>query len=165
MSTYSSFPLGARIGVWLGGIIATLLVLLLLFRMMFVNYVENYQLAYQFDTRNGQITILPDRGYIVTWPVLVRVNTIDLRPMQVCISSVLRVLNCKLVQFNADNPDAVRAFLDWHGRRDYEGPNAGSSPGLSNSNTFQSLLMNYAYDGRGQSYPFLTILRELRSDE
>ncbi len=162
---FSSLSLGQRITVWLGVITITLSVLLLLFRMMFVNYVENYQLAYKFDARNGEITLLPDRGYIVTWPILVSVHTIDLRPMQVCISTVLHVLNCKLVQFNADDHEAVQTFLAWHGRRDYEGPSSSSSTSMNDSNYFRSILLNYAYDGQGRSYPFLTILRELRSEE
>src|SRR5579863_1592770 len=66
------------------------------FWALFVNYVDNYQLGYKFDARSGQITILSHSGYVVTPPFVVSVHHIDLRPMQVCISAIQRVLNCKL---------------------------------------------------------------------
>jgi len=143
------------------------LVCLLFFRMLFVNYVDNYQLGYKFDSRTGEITILPHTGYVVTPPFVVSVHHIDLRPMQVCISAIQRVLNCKLVQFNPDI-EATRLFLSWHGRQDYDGPGTSSSQSTSGASSytyFQSVLLNYAYDGAGKSYPFLTVLRELKPDE
>lgn len=157
----------ARAGVWVGVCFATLLLLAGLFRMTFVDYIENYQLGYQFDARTGEITILPHAGYVVTPPLVVKVHHIDMRPMQVCISAIQRVLNCKLVQFNPQ-PEAVRLFLAWHGRQDYNGPGTSSGQGTSGASSytyFQSVLLNYAYDGGGKSYPFLTVLRELKPEE
>lgn len=130
------------------------LVGLLGFRLVCVNFVENYQLGYKFDTRTGETTILPRTGYFVTPPLLVKIHTIDLRPMQVCISSNARVLNCKLVQFNKDG---VELFISWHGRADYEGPGSG------NVSNLDDILEAYAYEGTGRSYPFLTVLRELKT--
>ena len=137
-------------GIWVGGICGAGLVLLILFRMMFVNYVDNYQLGYKFDARTGYITVLPHQGYVVTPPFVVSVHTIDLRPMQVCISAIQRVLNCKLVQFDQEGLDL---FLSWHGRANY--------PMVS----LQDILKNYAYDGGGRAYPFLKVLKELKPEE
>ncbi len=131
---------------------------LLLFRMMFVNFVDNYELGYKFDSRTGEITILEEPGYYVTLPLVVSVHTIDLRPMQVCINANSRVLNCKLVQFDKAG---VKLFLSWHGRASYEGPGSGTS----SATTFSEILKSYAYDGSGKSYPFLTVLRELKPEE
>jgi hypothetical protein len=157
-----------KIVMTLSGLFALALVLLILFRILFVNYVDNYELGYKFDARNGEITILPHSGYVVTLPFVVSVHHIDLRPMQVCISAIQRVLNCKLVQFNPDS-EAVKLFLSWHGRQDYDGPGTSSSSqstdGASRYTYFQSVLLNYAYDGSGKSYSFLTVLRELKPED
>jgi hypothetical protein len=119
-------------------------------------YVENYQLGYRFNSQNGSITVLDRPGYHFRNIIFDRINTVDLRPMQTCINANQRVLNCKLVQFNPDrenNYAGFRTFLSWHGRADYEGS------GL------EEILKSYAYDGNARTYPFLTVLRELRSDE
>lgn len=126
---------------------------LLFFRIMFVNFVDNYEQGYKFDLRIGQIERVDHTGYVVTWPFIVQVHTVDLRPMQVCINANSRVLNCKLVKFN---PDGLELFLSWHGRSDYN--NGGTS-------NFNQILMSYAYDGSGRTYPFLTVIRELKNEE
>lgn len=157
-----------KLGIGFGGLAVISLILLCLFRVLFVDWVDNYQIGYMFDARNGKITVLPHTGYVVTLPFVVKVHHIDKRPMQVCISAIQRVLNCKLVQFNSDDSKAVELFLSWHGRKDYDGPGTSSSQstsGASNYTYFQSVLLNYAYDGSGKDYPFLTVLRELKPDE
>jgi hypothetical protein len=128
---------------------------LIAFRILFVNFVDNYEVAYRYDVRVGKIEVLDKKGYIYSWPVIVSINTIDTRPMQVCISGNKRVLNCKLVQFN---PAGAELFLQWHGRKDYdiEATTEGS---------FNDILKSYAYDGSGKSYPFLTVVRELKPEE
>ena len=145
-----------------GGILILAFVGALLFRMMFVNFVDNYELAYKFDARSGAVTLLEGHGYYVTPPLLVSVHHIDLRPMQVCISANQRVLNCKLVQFN---PDGASQFISWHGRDNYDGPGNASRQGSAGTTTFSEILKAYAYEGTGKSYPFLTILRDLRTEE
>jgi hypothetical protein len=150
-----------------GFFVALILICLVLFRTSFLTYVDNYQLGYKFDARTGEVTILPRSGYFVATPFVVSIHHIDLRPMQVCISAIQRVLNCKLVQFNPD-PAAVKLFLSWHGRQDYDGPDTTSSQSNSayiDYTYFQGVLLNYAYDGSGKSYPFLTVLRELKPEE
>ena len=141
-------------GVTLGVLIVVALVILLIFRMVFVNFVDNYELGYKFDSRTGQITVLKESGYYVTAPIVVNVHTVDLRPMQVCINANQRVLNCKLVQFN---PNGIELFLSWHGRQDYDVGGHGGN--------LHQILLSYAYDGSGKSYPFLTVLRELKNEE
>lgn len=128
------------------------------FRACAVTFVDNYELGYKYDALTGRIEKLPRRGYIVAPPLLVSVHTIDARPMQVCISAIQRVLNCKLVQFNEDG---LELFLSWHGRGDYS--NEGGT--RENPTQFNQILMAYAYEGSGKSYPFLTVIRELKNEE
>ena len=119
-------------------------------------YVENYQLGYRFNSRDGSITVLSRPGYHLRNIIFDRIHTVDLRPMQTCINANQRVLNCKLVQFNPDREHKYAGFLtflSWHGRGDYEG------------STLEEILKSYAYDGNARTYPFLTVLRELRPDD
>ena len=149
-SVTKTFALG------IGAIMILGILALIVFRIGWVNYVENYELGYKFDSRDGQIEVLSHTGYVVTAPVVVSVHTIDLRPMQVCINANARVLNCKLVQFN---PKGVEQFLSWHGRQDYHVGGGASGADLN------AILMSYAFDGSGSEYPFMTILRELKPSE
>jgi hypothetical protein len=144
------------------------------------SFVDNYEIAYKYSYWGGGIERVkgagPDgRGGGYVWAPfwLYGVHTVDMRPMQVCINANQRVLNCKLVQFNPDGIDpatkqrGLELFLSWHGRNNYEGPGNASS-GSSNSTettTFSEILKSYAYEGTGKVYPFLTIIRELKSDQ
>lgn len=131
---------------------------LALFRITCVDFVDNYEIAYKYDRRTGTIEKLNRTGYIVTPPFLVNVHSIDGRPMQVCISAVQRVLNCKLVEFD---PQGLELFVQWHGRDNYS-----NDEGSRESPTkFNQIMMAYAYDGSGKSYPFLHVIRELKSEE
>lgn len=146
---------------WWSKILMTLLMLLFIavfFRITFVNFVDNYQTAYKFDARSGSTETLTGHGYYFTWPIIVKIHTVDLRPMQVCINANQRVLNCKLVQFDSEG---IQVFLSWHGRDDYEGP-GNNAAGTTN---FSEILKSYAYDGSGLDYPFLKVLRELKPEE
>ena len=145
-------------------LVATILMVLclaLFFRVMFVNFIDNYELGYKFDSRTGKTDVLPGSGYYVTPPLLVKVHHVDLRPMQVCINANQRVLNCKLVQFNKAG---IELFLSWHGRNDYDGPGGGQQDG-NTATVFSEILKSYAYEGSGKIYPFLTVLRELKPEE
>ncbi len=143
------------------GIVAVVLILALVvaigFRCMFVNFVDNYEIGYSFDALSGKVERLGRTGYFVTPPFIKKVHTIDGRPMQVCITSINRVLNCKLVQFN---PAGLEVFLSWHGRDDYDNNSINGAPSLLNQ-----ILMAYAYEGSGKSYPFLIVIRELKTAE
>lgn len=131
---------------------------LIVFRITCVNFVDNYEIPYKYDRWTGKIEKLNRTGYIVTPPILVNVHSIDGRPMQVCISAIQRVLNCKLVEFN---PAGLKLFLQWHGRNDYT--NDGST--RERPTILNQILMAYAYDGSSKSYPFLTVIRELKPEE
>src|SRR5262245_5397322 len=98
--TWSRWNLFGKCLSLLAVLLGITLVLLLFFRILFGNFVDNYELGYKFDRRTGQIERVGRTGYVVTPPFLVNVHTVDLRPMQVCINANSRVLNCKLVQFN-----------------------------------------------------------------
>jgi hypothetical protein len=149
----------------IAGIVAGVTLVLTLIIFLIVHpwkFVDNYELGYVFDARNGQIRVLPHSGYYWRTPFVESIHTVDLRPRQVCINvgspavagggsgANSRVLNCKLVQFN---PKGLQLFVSWHGRDDYYG------------STLDDLLKIYAYDGTGRSYPFLTVLRELKDDD
>lgn len=129
----------------------------LLFRGLFLDYVDNYEFGYMFDARTGDLYPLlepdgsPKQGYIFSWPIVQSVHTIDTRPMQVCINANSRVLNCKLVQFD---PKGLMTFVSWHGRGDY-----------SIEYSLKDIMLSYAYDPSNQSYPFLKILKELKNQD
>ena len=147
-----------RLAKYVGIPFGILLVLFGTFRIVAVNHIDNYEIGYQFDRRTGETTIIQHQGYVVTWPIMVKVHTIDLRPMQVRITSNTRtqystgvnerVLNCKLVRFNHEG---LMQFVKWHGRDDYDGDKLGD------------LLKAYAYEDAGMTYPFLEVMRELRT--
>lgn len=139
----------------IGAVAAFVLLLLgaICFRSCCVTFVDSYELGYRYDARNGKLSHIDRTGYIVHAPLVVDVHTVDLRPMQVCINANARVLNCKLVQFN---PAGLDLFLSWHGRGDYESGAEGR---------FNAILMSYAYDGSGKSYPFLSVIRELKPED
>lgn len=145
--------LAVGVGICLGVIVVSLLV----FRVAFVTFIDNYQMGYKFDARTGETTVLDGVGYYIALPIVVKIHTVDLRPWQVCINANQRVLNCKLVQFKRDK-EGLMLFLSWHGRRDYEG-------GSEQTGSFTDILKSYAYDGSGKSYPFLTVLRDLKPEE
>lgn len=147
---------GQKVGLALGAFVVLVLVLALMARVMFFDFVDNYEMAYLFDKRKGEIYVLKDdmgnlkNGYIFSYPFVQSVHRLDLRPMQVCINANQRVLNCKLVEFN---PDGFDLFIEWHGRADYT--------------TFQlkDIMTSYAYDESKQKYPFLNILKELKNED
>ena len=150
-----------KLGITLAVLFVLAIVGLITFRVAFVDFVDYYEIGYRYDTfgaNAGNIQILPRTGYFVTYPFRTKIHTIDGRPMQVCISAIKRVLNCKLVEFN---PAGIDLFLQWHGRNDYS--NESGSDGTPGQ--FNQILMNYAYDGSGRSYPFLTVLRELKGGD
>jgi hypothetical protein len=138
--------------------LSTLLVLgAIFFRSCCVTFVDSYELAYRYDLRNGQISRVNRTGYILHAPFVVDIDTVDLRPMQVCINANSRVLNCKLVAFDEAG---LELFLSWHGRGNYRGVTS-----MGESGNLNAILMSYAYDGSGRAYPFLKVLRELKNDE
>lgn len=141
-----------RLFRWTAIGVAVLLVLSILSGIVFlagwVSHVENYELGYTFDSRTGKIEALPHAGYVITPPFLVKVNTIDLRPMQLCISANKRMLNCKLAKFD---PAGLETFVSWHGRGDYD-------IDIEMTGSLRDILKSYAFDGSGTSYPFLIVL-------
>lgn len=147
--------------IWtLLGLLAVGLFLLGAFRVLFVNFVDNYQVGYKYDKRNGELTVLSEKGYVVTAPFVVNVHTIDLRPQTICLSSNPRVLNCKLVEFDLKG---LNLFLSWHGRDDYEGgvttDGNGHLTGTGCTTSFCNILRGYAYDDK-HTYSFVRILKD-----
>jgi hypothetical protein len=147
MRTFYNFLIGVGILLVLGliGLVST------------VDFIDNYEVGYKFDLRTGEIDIIERQGYVITPPFVVKVHTIDLRPMQVCITggttANTRILNCKLIQFN---PGGLRVFIEWHGRGSYR------NSGLNSS--FNQILMSYVYEGTSTKYPFVNIVKELKTE-
>jgi hypothetical protein len=147
-----------KILIGLGSLIVLSIIGVVVFLVGWVSFIDNYEFGYTFDTRTGKVEPImdnygePKTGYVITPPFLVKVHTIDLKPMQVCINANSRVLNCKLVKFN---PKGFKLFVDWHGRDNYD---------LHN---LRNILMSYAYDGTSNieaDYPFITIMKELQTN-
>src|SRR5262245_29917009 len=93
-----TFPM--KVAASLGAVLAVGLVGLLVFRIAFVTFVDNYELGYIYHARTGKVELLNRTGYVVATPFVNSVHAIDLRPGQVCMNANSRVLNCKLVKFN-----------------------------------------------------------------
>lgn len=139
-----------KVLIWFGISFVGLLIFWGLFRLISMDFVENYEVGYMFDRRTGEITKLNRTGYFVTWPIVVQIHTIDLRPGQVCMNANARVLNCKLVRFNVD---ALDTFIQWHGR----GAGSGATGDI------YEILKSYAFNvNEGRDCPFLTILDDMR---
>ena len=158
--------MGIRIRSWLKTIVIPIVLLIIFAMFKPWGYVENYQLGYKFSALDGKITVLDRPGYHRRTPWVDSINTVDLRPTQVCINANSRVLNCKLVRFNPDKEheyQGLLTFLSWHGRGDYDISSTSSIE--QSTGGLNDILKSYAYDGNARSYPFLTILRELRADE
>lgn len=140
-------------GKVVGGVVGLIFTLLIAFWIYIANwwtFVDNYEVGYRFNARTGQISVLKHTGWISKEPFFELIGTVDSRPMQVCINANSRVLNCKLVRFNAKGIDT---FLAWHGRD------------WNSSSSLDEILKSYAYDGSGRNYPFLTIVRELKAED
>lgn len=145
--------------IYISGTIIITLILAGIFRLSCVDFIDSYELGYKFDTRTGKTEIIKEKGYVITPPFLVKVHTIDLRPVQVCINANSRVLNCKLVRFN---PKGFDLFISWHGRDDYD--ISYSTGGTTSSGNLAEILKSYAYDGSKnleKDYPFIEIMKEL----
>ena len=148
--------------VWLVGFAIVIACLGLTYFWSCYKYVDSYQLAYSFNKwGNSKIETVNHTGYVKAIPLYNEVHTVDLRPMQVCISANGRVLNCKLVEFN---PDGLQTFLSWHGRGDYQGP-GNTTVGIQGCTTqFCEILKVYAYDEKGTVYPFLKITKNTTAE-
>lgn len=135
----------ALLGVIGAGLIAV--------RTFAVTSIEIYEVGYKFNRWTGNITVFNHKGWAFYIPIFEVVNTIDLRPYQVCLNANKRVLNCKLVTFN---PEGLKLFISWHGRANYDG--GSDEPG-----DFKDILRSYALSGSSDDYPFLTVQNDLKS--
>jgi hypothetical protein len=128
------------------------LVGLLVFRVVWVTFVDNYEMGFTYDNFSGKIERIESTGWIVRNPIKYSVHHLDLRPYQVTITANTsvqnRILNAKLVRFN---PNGLDKFVEWHGR----------SGGDEHSNMLE-ILKCYAFDrDDGKDCPFLTVVSEL----
>ncbi len=133
--------------------IMTLVVLAMTVRVAVFTYVEVHEFGYTFDARTGETAPIDHDGYVATWPFLVRVYTIDTRPVQVCITAnvsgsttTARTLNCKLVRFN---PEGFVTWIEYQGAGSYSG------------SELRQTLKAYAYEDAGRDYTFLDEIIEM----
>lgn len=129
---------------------------LLTFRMMFVDYVDQTEFAYMVNRITGSTDTIKKKGYVVSAPVVKKVYTIDLRPVQICLNvntmNTSRVLNCKLVRFNSAH---FKEFISIHGVGSYD------------PSSLQDYLKIYAFDDSvdpEKDFPFLIIEKEFKTN-
>lgn len=126
-------------------LVVILLICAIIFRVLWVTNIENYELGFTFDAKTGLIEVVEKKGWLVRTPIRYSVHTIDLRPYQISITANQRVLNAKLVQFN---PEGLQTFVEWHGR------DAGDE-----SSRLLEILKSYAFDpDEGEDCPFLHVV-------
>lgn len=124
----------------------------ILVRIFAYTFVDNYEMAYSYNGLNGKLSKTDRTGYIFHLPIVESIHTIDLRPMQLCLSANTRVLNCKLVKFN---PEGFETFVAWHGRADYITGVNMSQGGVRSYTQFGEIMMSYAFS-KDTKVPFLT---------
>lgn len=139
-----------------GGIVGVALIGAFIFWIGWVNNIERHEFAYSYNKFNGgKIEKFPNRHGIFITPPWVSVYGIDTRPTQVQIlvggtassdnnsgaptGVNNRMLNANMVQFN---PDGLDDLIRRHG--------------ILHGNISQ-ILMIYAFDQEGKSYPFLIV--------
>ena len=131
---------------------------LFFFWLFFLNHIAVQEIGISYNSWNGRIVVQEQPGWYIT-NIFVRVASVSTLPIQVCLNSGARILNCKLVRFKKEG---VEEFVRDQGFHYYENTNWGwgdvtnctpSCIGLPN------ILKGYAYSGR--RYSFLEILEEI----
>lgn len=123
--------------------LGSLLVLMFLYYLLFLNHVSINEVGVAYNSMNGQITVQDQPGWYTTSP-LTFVTTFSTLPMKVTIPSNANVINTKVVRFK---PEGVQEYIRMQ----------GFSWKLSES-SLENILLGYAYSGK--SYPFLEIVQE-----
>lgn len=125
-------------------LVCSLLIGSLIFRALFLRFVDSYELGYKYYKTTGQTVVLPRTGWHLVKPFITQIHTIDTRPVQIRIEAYMsgsntsasdintRVLNAMLVRFK---PEGLMQLLEYHGRMNY------SQEKLS------QILKIYAYEG------------------
>lgn len=127
-------------------------------RVLWVTKVDNYEMAFNYNWWTGQVEKIDRTGWIIRWPIVNSVHSIDLRPYQISITADIqrnvssgssgigaRILNAKLVSFN---PKGLDTFIKWHGR------SAGDD-----TREMLEILKAYAFArDEGRDCPFLTVI-------
>lgn len=137
-------------------IIYTLSGFVFLFYFCCIHYTESQEIGLMYDVRDSQV-ILDSPGFNITAPWIF-VSKIDTRPQRVCITSVAKVLNCKLVQFL---PNQYKAFIQREGWRYYWWDNRISfnSGYKEEYRGFRDILRGYAFDENSpHKFPFIQML-------
>ena len=128
----------AKAGIWAGSVV----VLMLGFYILCLNHVHINEIGVAYNSLNGKVDVQDSPGWYFTSP-FVQVITLSTLPHRVSIPSAAVVINTKIVRFKKEG---VEEFIRLQ----------GFSYSLSQS--FESILMGYAFSGK--TYPFLEIMQE-----
>jgi len=92
-----------NVSLSLGALIVLGLLLLGVYRMTCLTFVEVHEFSYKVNHLNGGIEkVKQQNGYIRHLPIVESIYTIDQRPFQIRVSANNRVSNQKLIRFNPD---------------------------------------------------------------
>ncbi len=140
-----TFPSWRTIGNFFGVLTIIAIILSCGFYILCVDHIDQHEFGYKVERiKGGKLSVIAEKGWIVTPPIATKVYTIDTRPAQRCINSGRvavnqRVLNCKLIAFN---PAGLDEFITLHG--------------VQHGNV-SDILEPYAFDQLGRPYSFLFI--------
>ena len=142
--------------IWISGCV---LIGIILFYLLFVNYTEPTQIGISRNLITGQMWIQNKGGWHLTAP-WVKVAVIDTRPIRVSVASAGHGYSAKLVQFDARG---WKEFVAIEGFRYYWWANRLSVNFGYNEEYrgMRDILRGYAYGAK--KYPFVVILNEYRN--
>lgn len=138
---------------------AAILLILILFYMVFLNYNEPTEIGVARNLISGEMWLQEGGGYFVT-PPWVWVARIDARPVRVSVTSAGRGYSAKLVQFDKRG---WREFVEIEGWRYWWWANRISfNWGYDEEHRgMKDILRGYAYGPK--KYSFLVVLEEYQS--
>ena len=100
-----------KVALWASGAIVGAFLLLYL---LCVHILDQHHVGLRYNLLTGEMTL--DAPGVYVTPPWVRVSRIDVRPQRVCLTTVAKVLICKLVRFQ---PSEYKAFVAREGFRAY----------------------------------------------
>ena len=129
--------------------------LVIAFYFFFTNHIGIQEFGVAYDSWTGEVTI-QKTGWHITGPQ-VQVAPVSTLPIQVCLNSGARLLNCKLVRFKESG---IQDFVKEQGFHYYGNTSWGQQNGCASSCAgMANILKGYAYSGK--PWPFLEILEEI----
>lgn len=135
-------------------VLTALFVLCFAFWLLFLNHVSFQEIGIARDSWSGEVWVQKN-GWHVTGPQ-VQVASMYTLPIQVCLTSGTRILNCKLVRFKESG---AQEFVTEQGFRYYNTSLASTNGCDGTCGGIERILWGYAYSGK--QWSFLEILEEI----